>query len=87
MLPLKDGKLPDLNVFVLDLPSRFRKVRSVTKTAEMFESNIQRSILNQRAWILQEQVLSRKRLHFGKDQLFWICPEVSIAEDGTHVDD
>ena len=31
--------------------------------------------LNQRAWVVQEQLLAPRVLHFGKTQLFWECNE------------
>jgi hypothetical protein len=35
--------------------------------------NLLRSPLRHRAWVLQEKELSRRSIHFGKDQLLWEC--------------
>ena len=39
--------------------------------------------LNQRAWVEQERLLSRRTLHCTKDQLHWECHESCESEDGT----
>lgn len=36
--------------------------------------------LNQRAWVLQERVLSRRTLYFGEDQIFWECRGLEASE-------
>jgi hypothetical protein len=36
--------------------------------------------LNQRGWLLQERILSRRVLHFGNEQLFWECREFIACE-------
>lgn len=36
--------------------------------------------LNDRAWIFQERNLSRRILHFAKDQVYWQCREGSACE-------
>ncbi|KAF1912273.1 heterokaryon incompatibility protein-domain-containing protein [Ampelomyces quisqualis] len=36
--------------------------------------------LNQRAWVLQERILSPRMLHFGHEQLFWECRELVACE-------
>lgn len=49
----------------------------------LFTSDIQESShLSSRAWILQERILSRRKLHFGAHQLYWVCREKVLAEDG-----
>jgi hypothetical protein len=47
---------------------------------------ILQSPLNQRAWVIQERLLSPRILHFGENQLFWECSEREAWEtfpDGT----
>ncbi len=49
----------------------------------LFEQDTQiASYLSKRAWILQEQLLSKRKLHFGKHQVYWVCRHGVIAEDG-----
>ncbi|KAH8882371.1 HET-domain-containing protein, partial [Thozetella sp. PMI_491] len=38
-----------------------------------FTEDVERGSLARRAWCLQERVLARRILHFGKDQLHWEC--------------
>ncbi|KAF1811671.1 HET-domain-containing protein [Eremomyces bilateralis CBS 781.70] len=36
--------------------------------------------LNQRGWVLQEQLLSPRILHFGESQVYWGCSEMDACE-------
>jgi hypothetical protein len=36
--------------------------------------------LNRRGWVLQEMFLSRRILHFGKDQIFYTCHQIQACE-------
>lgn len=38
--------------------------------------------LSSRAWALQEVILSKRTIHFTKDQLFWQCHTLFLSEDG-----
>jgi len=40
---------------------------------ELWQNSMKASVLNTRAWVLQESLLSRRILHFGRFQLFWEC--------------
>ncbi|KAK4501730.1 hypothetical protein PRZ48_007539 [Zasmidium cellare] len=45
--------------------------------------------LNLRGWVLQERILSKRILHFGKTQMLWECRELQAAEtfpNGTSYD-
>ena len=46
--------------------------------------------LNNRAWVLQEHLHSRRTIHFASDQVYWECEKKFVAEDGSdargHVD-
>lgn len=41
--------------------------------------------LYQRGWTLQETVLSRRLVHFAKDQLYWSCRSVNHSEDEMYI--
>ncbi|CZR56181.1 uncharacterized protein PAC_06069 [Phialocephala subalpina] len=38
------------------------------------------SILSKRGWVLQENLLSPRTLHFGLEQIFWSCASTIISE-------
>ncbi|KAF2683898.1 HET-domain-containing protein [Lentithecium fluviatile CBS 122367] len=44
---------------------------------------IERSPLNQRGWVFQERLLSKRTLHFAENQIFWECNSLFASEDGT----
>ncbi|KAI9877212.1 MAG: hypothetical protein M1830_004517 [Pleopsidium flavum] len=48
-----------------------------------FYDDGQAAPLNDRAWCLQERLLSRRVLHYGKEQMFWECHKLSLLEDGS----
>jgi hypothetical protein len=37
-------------------------------------------LIKQRAWVLQERLLSPRVIHFGRKQLFWECDELCACE-------
>lgn len=46
----------------------------------IWSDGVNNAPLNQRAWVLQERILSPRTIHFSKYQLFWECKEhVSTA--------
>lgn len=68
----------------IELPSadRVEPAESTTRAQEseyfIFDADYvaeewQNVRVNTRAWVLQEELLSRRILHFGKHQLFWRC--------------
>jgi hypothetical protein len=75
-LPTEDGESVQLNI----RRSSKRSFKSIQSS--LFPTNIESSYLSDRGWIFQERVLSRRILHFGKDQIFWECNEGAFAEDG-----
>ncbi len=44
---------------------------------------LDRSPLASRAWTLQERTLSRRTIHFAKDQMYWECQRHCVAENGS----
>lgn len=48
-----------------------------------FDEDVTKGALSQRAWCLQERAMSRRILHFGREQLFWECLTGTWAEDSS----
>lgn len=46
----------------------------------LWATQVDCSLVNSRGWVLQERVLSRRILHFGRRQLFWECKSVEACE-------
>ena len=42
-----------------------------------------RQPLNQRAWVLQERLVSPRMIHFGRDQVYWECHQLHACETYT----
>lgn len=42
-----------------------------------------KSPLGERAWTLQEAILSTRVIHFAEDQLYWECASKRCSEDGA----
>ncbi|MCJ1470535.1 hypothetical protein MMC07_009181 [Pseudocyphellaria aurata] len=68
----------------LNYPSNTRSVGFVyvRRPLKDFEETVNSGPLNSRAWAFQERLLSRRILHYGKDQLHWECQETYLSEDG-----
>ncbi|PSN74669.1 HET-domain-containing protein [Corynespora cassiicola Philippines] len=47
----------------------------------------QNSPLSQRAWVLQERLMSNRTVHFGENELFWECSTISARESSTAIYD
>jgi hypothetical protein len=45
-------------------------------------ASLRQAPLNKRGWVLQESVLSRRTIHFAKDQLYWHCLTRVASADG-----
>ena len=45
-----------------------------------FAEQIELILLNTRACVLQERLLSPRKIHFGQEQIFWECLERSACE-------
>ncbi|KAE9364179.1 HET-domain-containing protein, partial [Stipitochalara longipes BDJ] len=46
----------------------------------IWDSSVTNSFLNQRGWVLQERVMSKRILYLGNEQLFWECDESTACE-------
>ena len=47
---------------------------------QLSEKNIVEGPLNQRGWVVQERLLSRRTLHFGREQIAWDCYTLQACE-------
>ena len=74
----------------VELDHQIRQYRVVD--GSMWEDEVTKASLNNRAWVFQERLLARRVLHFGKRQLAWECCELNATETfpkglpGTFVD-
>lgn len=48
--------------------------------SDLWEAEVRRAPLNQRAWVVQERVLAPRSLYFAQSQLFWECRELYACE-------
>lgn len=55
----------------------------LTPRRATFDESITRGPLNRRGWVLQELILSRRVIHYAREQMYWECQSVSKAEDGA----
>ncbi len=60
---------------------------SVDGSRQDFKSTVDESVLSSRGWILQERLMSRRILHFGKEQICWECRTMVDQEDGLVLPD
>ena len=63
----------------------FRLQTDHSDTKSVFDDG-KASPVNDRAWCLQERLLSRRILHYGKELMYWECHEHSLLEDGSKTD-
>lgn len=45
-----------------------------------WQNKLAKAPLHQRGWVVQERLLAQRVIHFGQDQLFWECQELSACE-------
>lgn len=58
----------------------FRPGELVCYDPDRFASRIARGILNTRAWVVQERLLSAGNVHFTEDEIFWECRTLIASE-------
>ncbi|KAH8744033.1 heterokaryon incompatibility protein-domain-containing protein, partial [Hyaloscypha finlandica] len=51
------------------------------------ENDIELAPLNQRGWVLQERVLSRRILHFASTQVYWECRKHFLCQSKEFIQD
>ncbi|KAG9240575.1 hypothetical protein BJ878DRAFT_429992 [Calycina marina] len=47
----------------------------ICEAVDDFQKDVEDSVLNGRAWVLQERALSRRTIHFTNTQVYWECGE------------
>ena len=72
-LPLERRSVPhqDISNYEWDLDDEFND----------FKKDVDGGLLNQRAWVMQERVLSRRILHFTQNHVYWECGEYIRCDD------
>ncbi|KAF2257530.1 HET-domain-containing protein [Lojkania enalia] len=50
-----------------------------------FNNDVKEALLNTRAWVMQERVLSRRTIHFSTNQVYWECGEGVYCENLTRL--
>lgn len=51
----------------------------------MWKGEVNRSLLNERGWVLQERILPSRVVHFCRQEIFWECREQSLCESFPEV--
>jgi len=69
----RDPSLVRLCRVELDWPKNDVRGSFFAVGSDFLRANVLQTPLNHRAWVLQERMLSKRILHFGKHQLFWKC--------------
>jgi len=46
----------------------------------LWQDEVSDALLNRRAWVVEERLLSPRILHFGSNQLLWECYESAACE-------
>ncbi|KAK9777816.1 putative Heterokaryon incompatibility domain-containing protein [Seiridium cardinale] len=54
--------------------------RYLVFTAPQWKDSVEMALLNQRGWVMQERVLSKRVISFTQHQLFWECIELRASE-------
>lgn len=57
----------------VELGKESQGILYISRRSNTFESNVLNGPLNERAWEMQERMLSPRILHFGREQIFWEC--------------
>ncbi|KAG4443907.1 hypothetical protein IFR05_000547 [Cadophora sp. M221] len=58
----------------------FTSDRGLHDGREFWEKEVTNSLVNTRAWVVQERLLSARSLYFGPSQVYWQCDEKDAME-------
>ncbi|KAJ8112221.1 hypothetical protein OPT61_g5361 [Boeremia exigua] len=58
----------------------FEKSSVYLTDTQHWAQRFQAELLNQRAWVVQERLLSPRNIHYDRDQLVWECNELFASE-------
>lgn len=61
---------------------RAHTYREGREDTSLFYANVDQCPLANRAWTIQERMLSPRNIHYGKEQIFWECVRQRDAEGG-----
>ncbi|KAL8793320.1 MAG: hypothetical protein Q9195_004097 [Heterodermia aff. obscurata] len=78
-LSVRDPTVLETLMVSIPPPSQYRGIYALFD-AHSWETNMTLAPLNQRAWVVQERLLSPCVLHFGRDQIAWECQELQACE-------
>ncbi|RYP29109.1 hypothetical protein DL767_006879 [Monosporascus sp. MG133] len=65
---------------IVSLSVRDRTDQYLMVDQRFWETEVSKALVNTRAWVLQERLLSPRILYFGARQLLWECHELDAAE-------
>lgn len=57
----------------------------ISNDIDDFDHDVGNALLNSRAWVMQEAVLSRRTIHFSRNQIYWECGEGIYCENLTNL--
>lgn len=66
--------------YKIDLQSRLHKKSYLTFTPYIWDRGVSEAPLSRRAWALQERLFATRTVHWGQEQIFWECRELSACE-------
>ncbi|KAK1852015.1 hypothetical protein CCHR01_05351 [Colletotrichum chrysophilum] len=72
--------LRSLTPQMVDLPLEGQLVLHLVVDYSFWDNEVSRAPINERAWVLQERLLSPRILHFGERQVMWECLCTEAAE-------